>query len=110
MPNGFTDEVPFANPDTHGIDLTVFIHQGVGAENPERGVRGVIAHYERELFSNWLRPTTQLLMVKYDRSELVPAIKVREQQGRSTKLGECDLTFDPSSTSPIPASADLTAC
>ena len=104
VPNGVTDEAPFADPDAHGADLPVSIHQGVGAESLEGGVRGVIRHFTRELFSSRIKPTTRLLLVNYDYSALVPAIKVREQQGRSEKVGKCRLTFDPSSTSPIPAS------
>ncbi|CAN0247744.1 unnamed protein product, partial [Scytosiphon promiscuus] len=86
VPNGVTDEAPFADPDAHGVDLPVSIHQGVGAESLEGGVRGVIGHFTRELFSSWIKPTTRLLLVNYDYSALVPAIKVREQQGRSEKV------------------------
>ncbi|CAN0453201.1 unnamed protein product, partial [Ectocarpus fasciculatus] len=45
-----------------------------------------------------------LLLVCYDRASLVPAIKGREQSGRTEKIEGCALSFDPTSTDPIPPS------
>ncbi|CAM9980512.1 unnamed protein product, partial [Ectocarpus sp. 12 AP-2014] len=45
-----------------------------------------------------------LLLVCYDRAPLVPAIKGREQSGRTDKIGGCALSFDPTSTDAIPPS------
>ncbi|CAB1118306.1 unnamed protein product [Ectocarpus sp. CCAP 1310/34] len=47
--------------------------------------------------------STELLVVCYDRQELVPVIKGHEQLGRTEKLGECSRTFDPKSTDPVPS-------
>ncbi|CAB1106379.1 unnamed protein product [Ectocarpus sp. CCAP 1310/34] len=45
-----------------------------------------------------------LLLVCYDRAPLVPAIKGREQSGRTDKIGGYPLSFDPTSTDAIPPS------
>ncbi|CAB1106684.1 unnamed protein product [Ectocarpus sp. CCAP 1310/34] len=86
----------------HGVDLPVSIHQGVHPEHLEKGTAGIIDYFKKQLLSKWLK-STKLLVVCYDRQELVPAIKGHEQLGRTEKLGECSRTFDPKSTDPVPS-------
>ena len=86
------------------MDRPVSIHQGVGAEGLEGGTQGIIEQFTKEVLTRWWKPATKLLLINYDDPCNVPVIKVREQQGRTGKLGVCDLSFDPSSKSPIPSS------
>ncbi|CAN0566907.1 unnamed protein product [Ectocarpus sp. 12 AP-2014] len=68
----------------------------------EKGTAGIIDYFKKQLLSKWLQ-STELLVVCYDRQELVPVIKGHEQLGRTEKLGECSRTFDPKSTDPVPS-------
>ncbi|CAN0447121.1 unnamed protein product, partial [Ectocarpus sp. 8 AP-2014] len=68
----------------------------------EEGTAGIIDYFKKQLLSKWLQ-STELLVVCYDRQELVPVIKGHEQLGRTEKLGECSRTFDPKSTDPVPS-------
>ncbi|CAB1102931.1 unnamed protein product [Ectocarpus sp. CCAP 1310/34] len=97
-----TDE-PFYTACAHGVDLPVSIHQGVRQRDLEGGAHGVINYFVSELDSRW-RMEADLLLVCYDRAQLVPAIKGREQSGRTDKIGGCTLSFEPTSTDPIPPS------
>lgn len=47
---------------------------------------------------------TELLVVCYDRAELVPVIKGQQQLARTEQVGGCARGFDPSSTDLIPSS------
>ncbi|CAB1117890.1 unnamed protein product [Ectocarpus sp. CCAP 1310/34] len=47
---------------------------------------------------------TDLLVVCYDRGELVPVIKGQEQLARTEQVGGCTRDFDPSSTESVPSS------
>ncbi|CBJ28733.1 expressed unknown protein [Ectocarpus siliculosus] len=82
--DGFADD-PFYDADAHGVDLPVSIHQGVHPEYLEKGTAGIIDYFKRQLLSKWLQ-STELLVVCYDRQELVPVIKGQEQLGRTEKL------------------------
>ncbi|CAB1100624.1 unnamed protein product [Ectocarpus sp. CCAP 1310/34] len=93
---------PFYDADAHGVDLPVSIHQGVHPENLEKGTAGIIDYFKKKLLSKWLK-STELLVVCYDRQELVPAIQGHEQLGMTEKLEECSRTFDPKSTNPVPS-------
>ncbi|CAM9428872.1 unnamed protein product, partial [Pylaiella littoralis] len=75
----------FYQPDAHGVDLPVSIHQGVRPLDLEEGSVGVIAYFVRELYSKWLMET-ELLLLSYDRAVLVPVIKEHEQAGRTEKI------------------------
>ncbi|CAN0190770.1 unnamed protein product, partial [Ectocarpus sp. 4 AP-2014] len=94
---------PFYIVNAHGVDLPVSIHQGVRQRDLEGGAQGVINYFVSELDSRW-RMGADLLLVCYDRASLVPAIKGREQSGRTDKIGGCALSFDPTSTDAIPPS------
>lgn len=85
------------------MDLPVSIHQGVRPDVLEQGTATVIKYFVDELFGKWVKDVG-LLLVCYDRAELVPLIKGNEQAGRTDKLGGCDKGFDPSSLSSIPPS------
>ncbi|CBJ31813.1 hypothetical protein Esi_0285_0022 [Ectocarpus siliculosus] len=90
--DGFADD-PFYEADAHGVGLPVPIHQGVHPEYLEKGTAGIIDYFRKQLLSKWLQ-STELLVVGYDRQELVPVINGHEQLGRSEKLGEPDLSAD----------------
>ncbi|CAN0370929.1 unnamed protein product, partial [Ectocarpus sp. 8 AP-2014] len=85
--DGFADD-PFYEADAHGVDLPVSIHQGVHPEYLEKGTAGIIDYFKKQLLSKWLQ-STELLVVCYDRQDLVPVIKGHEQLGRTEKLREC---------------------
>ncbi|CBJ27475.1 hypothetical protein Esi_0073_0023 [Ectocarpus siliculosus] len=54
---------------------------------------GIIDYFKKQLLSKWLQ-STELLVVCYDRQELVPVIKGHEQLGRSEKLADDVWTGD----------------
>ncbi|CAB1101190.1 unnamed protein product [Ectocarpus sp. CCAP 1310/34] len=93
---------PFYDADAHGVDLPVSIHQGVHPEYLEKGTAVIIDYFKKQLLSKWLK-STELPVARYDRQELVPAIKGHEQRGRTEKLGGCSRTFDLKSTDPVPS-------
>lgn len=69
----------------------------------ENGTTGVINYFLGELYSKWMTKA-ELVVVAYDRAELVPCIKGLEQGGRTEKIGKCDRAFDPLCTVPLPSS------
>eukprot|EP00752_Nemacystus_decipiens_P011825 g10492.t1 len=105
---------PFYEPDAHGVDLPVSIHQGVSPGYLEAGWVGVIKYCVSEVFSHWMI-REGLLLVSYDFSGLVPVIKAREQSGRAAAVAgrqqsavdaqrtPCTPPFDKSSSTEIPA-------
>lgn len=100
--DGFGDN-PFYEPKAHAVDLPVSIHQGVSQEALENGTTGVIQYFLKELYVKWMKPA-ELVVVAYDRAELVPCIKGLEQGGRTEKIGKCDRAFDPLCAVPLPSS------
>ena len=90
----------FYTPRARAIDLPVTIHQGAAEGYLERGVKGVVEYFKEQLDRAWLRDD-ELLLVAYDRKELVPLIKDREQAGRTRAAGETTVSFDHESTTAI---------
>ena len=95
-----------AGPDEHyrakarAIDLPVRIHQGVPHAYLERGAKGIIELFV-EVVDEVRRKDDALLLVGYDRKELVALIKDREQAGRTRAAGDSATSFNRQSTSPI---------
>ncbi|CAB1103684.1 unnamed protein product [Ectocarpus sp. CCAP 1310/34] len=82
--DGFADD-PFYEADAHGVDLPVSIHQGVHPEYLKKGTAGIIDYFKKQLLSKWLQ-STELLVVCYDRQDLVPVIKDTSSSGEPRNL------------------------
>lgn len=82
------------------IDLPVWIHQGRFHGHLERGAEGVIESFVADL-RKVRHGFDGVLLVGYDRKDLVPLIKDREQAGRTRAAGESGVAFNRCSKTPI---------
>lgn len=92
---------PFFDPDAHGVDLPVAIHQSGRSWVLEEGVSGVIKSLVKDVW-RWSEGK-ELTVVGYDIDSLVAVIKTREQQGRTDKVGGSEQSFDSRSSTPMGA-------
>eukprot|EP00752_Nemacystus_decipiens_P016789 g15026.t1 len=82
------------------IDLPVWIHQGRFHGHLEQGAEGVIDSFVADL-RKIRHGFDGVLLVGYDRQDIVPLIKDREQAGRTRAVGESGVVFNRRSKTPI---------